>query len=427
MLRTARTSFFGSLSALLIVGVIPIGVACNAHVVSLGDTGDTLQPVTATAAASAVTATIGSGAVTCPSGFAHPNICCSAGPDVASACGEWEDNKFRACASGSTTYPNMLSCCQLSDPSNCIDSTPPNVSPPPSPPPVYACGFACPPGWWAEAGGINPGYGETGPQCCTNYGTGTECVSQGEGSVEPVSTVCAGTVSVGPNGSGSSSGGSTGITDAAVPTPGPIAIDAGPAPTEDAGTLPGGWIDDGGCYGEDAGSPYPPGYDGGTASLCGVCPPNWAPPVNGQPELCCQSFPGGLTLCFSQAVGSATPIDEGEDGGSSVVSVPPTSGGSSSGSSGSGTSGWGTAPASSPDGSVGGPSCTGSSSSCSCDETLNGHSYALDCYVASSGAVTCSCSLDGITTSSVPSVDSCQDETAVTNAFSASTGCGFPQ
>jgi hypothetical protein len=456
-----RTSFLGSLSALAVAGIVPIVVACNGHI-GLGNT-DSLQPVSTTSAVAEINGTGGkNGAIACAAGWAHPNVCCSAGPDVASACGAWEENPFRACASGSTTYPNLLSCCELSDPTKCVDTSPSGVSLPPTPPPAYGCGFACPPGWWAESGGAVPVSsvssgggassggstsggtlngsgsssggssgggigGEVGPQCCTTVGTATECVAQGYGAVpvsEPIA--CAGTVGYGGGSSGSSSGGTIALdagvanpVDAATPPP----EDAGiPLPTDDAGTLPGGWFDDGGCgVPEDAGSPYPPGYDGGTASLCGACPPGWSATDPDQPELCCQAISGSVTLCFSQASGPATSIGGGEDGGSSVAPTPVGSTGPSTGSSG-----WGSGSASSPDGGVGGPSCSGSDSSCSCEETLNGHNYALDCFATSSGSISCSCTIDGTATGAAPTVDSCQDSTAVPNAFSASTGCNFP-
>ena len=421
MTRT-RTSFLGPLSALLVVGMVPIAVACNGKVVSLGDTGDTLQPVTTGTAASEATGTTSngaSGAIACPAGWAHPNICCTATQE-SSTCGAWEDNPFRACESGATTYPNQLSCCQLSDPTNCIDSGSP---PPPTLPPAYGCGFACPPGWWAQAAGAITPDGPEGPMCCSPYdGTGTQCVPMGV-TVEPVAVSCAsGGAVVGTNGSGplTVDAGPSPPTDASVPV-----YDAGPVPvTDDAGILPGGWIDDGGCYGEDAGSPYPPGFDGGTASLCPACPPGWSSNAN-QPELCCQSVGGGLTLCFSQAVGSATTVTEADDGGTTFVS-PPSSGSGSGGSTSPGSTGWGTAGASTEDGGVAGPSCTGLETSCSCDQTVNGTSYALDCYTNANGTVSCSCSINGTATTATPSVDSCEDSTAVVNAFSAAGGCAFP-
>ena len=55
---------------------------------------------------------------------------------------------------------------------------------------------------------------------------------------------------------------------------------------------------------------------------------------------------------------------------------------------------------------------------------MNGHTYALDCYLNASAAVACTCTIDGTATSAQPSVDSCEDETGVGGAFSS--GCGFP-
>jgi hypothetical protein len=349
-----RTNFLGPLSALIVVG---FSAACNGHVVSLGDTGDTQQPVStakATAEASGTTPSGASGAISCATGWAHPNVCCSSGPDLATTCGAWEDNPFRSCDGNSTTtYPDLLDCCELANPANCTN-TPPSTGPvpPPTPPPVYGCGYACPPGWWSQPPGeITPGGGVEGPMCCTSYGAGgTECVSQGSGTI-PVSVgvSCVNSTSPGyppgyPNG-----------TDAAVPVPatdaGPVLVDDGGYPVledggepiyddasiEDAGTT---WPDDAGCsYPEDAGPSFPPGYDGGVASLCPVCPPGWNQDQI-QPELCCQTLPGGLTLCFSQAFGSATVVNgsEPEPEDAAVLSTPSNPGSSSGGSNQSGGS-----------------------------------------------------------------------------------------
>jgi hypothetical protein len=116
----------------------------------------------------------------------------------------------------------------------------------------------------------------------------------------------------------------------------------------------------------------------------------------------------GIPQCFSQAIGSATPTG-GADAGTTTVTPP--------------SEGWGAGGGS----SDGGPTvtCSGSESSCSCDETVNGEVYALDCYVSSSGAVSCSCTINGAPTPQTASVDSCMDSNAVQNAFSASSGCGF--
>jgi hypothetical protein len=336
-----RTNFLGPLSALIVIG---LGMACNGKVVSLGDTGDTQQPVStaqAAAEASGTTPTGVSGAISCPSGWAHPNVCCSAGPALATTCGAWEDNPFRSCDGSTTTYPDLLDCCELANPANCTSSTPPSIGPtpiptPPSTPPVYGCGYACPPGWWSQpAGGITPG-GVEGPMCCTSFGAGdTECVAQGTGTLpEPVGVSCVNASSPPgyPTYPYGEDGGPVLLDDGGYPIYDDAAIyeDAGyeDAGSEEAGTT---WPDDAGCgYEEDAGITLPPGYDGGVASLCPVCPQGWSQDQV-QPELCCQNFPGGLTLCFSQAIGSATVVNgAGPEDAGDVLSSP----GSSSGSTG---------------------------------------------------------------------------------------------
>ena len=102
----ARTNLLRPLSTLFILGLAAAGAACNGHVVSLGDTGNTQQSVTASQATSEVSST----AITCASGWAHPNICCSAASDSPTTCGAWEASPFQACEPGQTTYPNLMSC-----------------------------------------------------------------------------------------------------------------------------------------------------------------------------------------------------------------------------------------------------------------------------------------------------------------------------
>ena len=422
-----RTNFLRPLTSAFLLAVVPAFAACNGRVISLGNTGDTLQPVTGGAAVVAQTP------VSCPSGWAHPNVCCTASPSSTPSCGAWEENPFRACEPGATTYPDPLSCCSLSDPKKCTDapSSTPVTTPPPPP---YGCGYACPPGWWAQAAGAITPEGPEGAMCCmTTPSGGTECVAQaGAGGVlsSPPSGSSSGSSSGSPStgtcgyaGGGSSSGGGTNGG-------GPIAIDAGPPPgpadasappidggSDDGGIVPVppadagvGVIDDGGCTLDDAGSPYPIGYDGGPASLCGACPTGWTEDTV-QPELCCQDASDGTRLCFSQASGSATSTGN-PSGGSTSPGQP--------------SSGWGSGGGSSADGGASGPSCSGSDNSCGCSNTVNGHAYALSCTRESNGAITCTCDVDGSPTGSVPSVASCQDSNAVQGAYTASSGCGFP-
>jgi hypothetical protein len=424
----ARTNFLAPLSLLGFAGIIPLAIACNGHVVSMGSTGNTLSSVAPTKAQTSVEPT---SPVTCATGWAHPNICCESSANTPTSCGAWDDNPFQKCESGWTTYPNQTSCCQLSNPSSCV-STPAATGPststsgpsgsssgsssstPPTPPPAYGCGFACPPGWWSQAIASSTN-GPTAPGCCMVEASGAlTCTLQGE---QEISTpACAGTT---------------------VPTPsedgGPVLDDDGGYYAEDAGTSyddAGTSYDDAsttyeGC--DDAGSSYWPGYDGGATSLCYACPAGWAASDPLQPELCCQTLPDGVTtLCFSQATGWASSTGSSgtsNSSGSSGSTSPPIEVDASIGSNPTGAS-WATSGANAPDGGPSGPSCTGSSSTASCDETVNGHTYALDCYAGTQGAVTCTCTVDGTATSATPSVDSCEDENAVEAAFS--TGCSFP-
>jgi len=210
--------------------------------------------------------------------------------------------------------------------------------------------------------------------------------------------------------------------DAGVATP--------PSPPEDAGST---YPVDASCYYDDAGTGYDPGYDGGSASLCGVCPTGWSANDPIQPELCCQTNSDG-TFCFSQATGSATTTDGGSSGVNGSGSSSSSNGGSGSSNSGGtvtvdasvGDNGasWTNGSGPTPDGGISAPSCYGSASACSCEQTVGGHSYTLDCYAGT--AVSCTCSIDGKATNAVPTVDSCEDSNAVVATFTASSGCAFP-
>jgi hypothetical protein len=362
----ARTSFLPSRLSRLVFGLAGASslVACGGHTVSLGNTSEALKSVDPAAATAAINNSNSSASGACPAGFAHPNICCDAAAGVTSACGEWTVDPFRACTANGpswTTYPNAFQCCSLTDPSDCSPTPPDAGATAPTPPPPIGCGFVCPPGWWFEGdntavpvttgstsssgsagsgGTTNSGgtttSGSTGTTggtnivsssgaCCTTLVDGsTYC--NGWGYAEPATTVC--------GGSGSSSGG---IAD-----PTPIFADGG-TPAEDAGSpcicaCPANEPDcDCGCGAEDAGtvecdddagSAYPPGYDGGPTSLCGACPPGWSTSSE-DPLLCCVTTPDNVEECFSQATGSASGFSSGSTG--------TTSAGSSSSSSSGGT------------------------------------------------------------------------------------------
>jgi len=195
--------------------------------------------------------------------------------------------------------------------------------------------------------------------------------------------------------------GSAGTSDAGVPLP-----SAPPSDDDAGGPIEAG--DDAGCA---ASSPTYPDYDGGAASLCGACPTGWT--ADGlQPELCCRDEIDGPRFCFSQASGSVTTTEDDAGAPEEIDASSPPSGEWGAGGGG-------------PDG---GPavSCWGNDNTCACDDTVNGHAYALDCSATqANGLATCSCLVDGVSVGTT-SVDSCQDSNAVTGAYSAASGCGFP-
>jgi hypothetical protein len=394
-----RTNLLRPATAAFLFALVPVSVACNGHVVNIGNTGDTLQPVTGG------TASVGQTPSSCPAGWAHPNICCNATAGKDPSCGAWEENPFRACGSGMATYPDPLSCCSLSDPKTCSDNPPSGPTPPPTPPPVWGCGYVCPPGWYSQGPGV----------CCevTTSGDGVCNATAGVNGSGPSTTPSCGVVYPGNPGTSGGGGGGPVEADAAVPDDASAATDGGipdvsapPPPVEDASV---------GCPPVDADAGYPD-YDGGPASLCGACPTGWTPDSL-QPEVCCEDLSDGTRLCFSQAVGSVTSVggSSGSNGGG--VSTPP-SGTPSGGPSWGGGGG-------SADGATG-PTCSGSNTMCSCENTANGHTYALDCVVQSDGTVACSCSEDGASGGlKAGLVTSCQDANQVTSAYGAA-GCGFP-
>jgi hypothetical protein len=410
----SRTNFLPRLIVIGLVGSVPIVTACGGKTVSLGKT-DQLDQLDTSSVASQ-TNYVGA----CPAGFAHPNICCEATATDEPTCGEWENDKFRACDSGWSTYPNAASCCSLSNPANCID-TPEDAGVTSVPPPAYGCGFICPPGSYSPPSDITPG-GPISNSCCTYDPASGITACEGVSNVEPVSTCVTG-VSNPTTGFGDAEDGGVAYADASVPRPvdagGGVMLDAG-YPYDDGGDFydDGGYpYDDGGGYECDAGSSYPPGYDGGIGSLCNACPPGWAADPS-DPVLCCQSAPTGVRECFSQAVGSSGGFYD--DGG---VSTEPSDGGIVGISDPVPTEDAGTSTAPS-----GGEFCSSASSdSCSCQNSANGHDYTLDCSVDSSGKTTCFCEEDGSVTSQfTPATATCSDLSALGSVFSASNGCGYP-
>jgi hypothetical protein len=226
--------------------------ACNGHVLSLGD-GTTVSQVEPSAVSGAVSA--------CDATSAHPNVCCTAGPNEAATCLVYPNAPFTPCAAGATTYPDPRSCCPLNGSGPCQESPPSGGGSSSSSGGISGggggsgggvssggsggCANVCPPGWYAPAGSHN--------ECCYNSpdGMGGACT-----------------------GWGGSSGG--GCACAPCPPNGPCAPCMCPPPT---------------------------------APECPACPPGWQVP-EGDPNQCCTTEASGEIECFSQA-GISEPPDAG--------------------------------------------------------------------------------------------------------------------
>jgi hypothetical protein len=237
---------FGTLcAATLVLG------ACTGKVLSLGTNKTQSQEV----APSQVSGPVGA----CGSGAAHPNVCCSAGPNQSGTCVVYPDAPFTQCGSGATTYPDPRSCCPLDGSGNC--SSPPPVDdagPPSGGSGGGSCAYACPPGWYTPPNA-------TGNECCQTDSSGN--------------TLCAGSAGGAPGSCGSGCT-CTACTD-----------DSGPCPP---------------CN-------CPPPTPCPSPPVCGTCPPGWQNP-QGQPDLCCTTDASGTIECFSQA-GPPGPPPVGIDAG----------------------------------------------------------------------------------------------------------------
>jgi hypothetical protein len=124
--------------------------ACNGDI----SLGNPLTPV----ALEAVDVEVGA----CGAGSEHPNVCCQAGPGVAS-CGTYLLTPFALCPGGFSTFPDPRSCCSLTDPTSC--SAPPTTT---GSSVFSTCVIVCPPGEYeADAGGCCSYDANTGATSCT--------------------------------------------------------------------------------------------------------------------------------------------------------------------------------------------------------------------------------------------------------------------
>jgi len=301
-LRTRLIASFGTLSA----GALVL-VACSGKL-SLGTNTQQSEQVAPSDVSGSVPP--------CDAGAAHPNVCCTAGPDQAPSCVVYPGAPFTQCDSSATTYPDPRSCCPIDGSGGCSAPPPSNGSGGSASSSSGGgsstgggCNYACPPGMYAPAGSPD----------------GTCCVTDGNGA-----TACSGFASGGGS-SSSSGGGSNGGCAGSCSCPA-CEPDSGACPPCDCPPTP--------C-------PTP------TPTTCGACPPGWQTP-QGEPDLCCSSDANGDIECFSQA------LPPGQSPGSG-----PSTGPSSGGCGGSAST----------DGAVGPCSCQeqtgGHSYSVNCDPSTN--------------------------------------------------------
>jgi len=220
----------------------------------------------------------------CPTGYAHPNICCAQAASGVAQCEVYANAPFLACPSAYSTLPDPRSCCPL-DP-----SAGPCVSPDAggSPPPDGGgsqCVYACPLGWYPPSsavvsGGSNEGTPVTtaaSSGCCSTDSSGdTVCAYPVDACPVEPQTVCA-CPAILVNADGSTTG------------PG---CNCG-TPASSSCTLP-------------SAPPEP---------VCSPCPDDWQVPT-GEPGLCCQTQSDGVIECFSQASAPPAPPVASLDAGS---------------------------------------------------------------------------------------------------------------
>ncbi len=350
---------------------LPVLAACGGKTISIGNNQADLAKVDPTKFSANITS--------CPSGFAHPNICCEGGKDTPSTCGAYLDAPFRPCDSGWSTYPNADECCSLEDPTKCVapsSSGTGNIGGGTNGS-GGSCNWACPPGWWPETAT----QGETPP--CDPSANGGNC-SSGSGNSGSSGSCC----QLLSSGGTICQGWAVDITtpDCTFPVPQPYPdVDAGPP--GDGGVVTDASVD-GGAFDASPPPPYDAGtYNcdagtsgGGTTGPSCACPDGFAV-SSAEADVCCRGLADGSTECFSVANGGPS---NGGSSGSGGGSVTPPSGGSG--------------------GSPGNPptarTCSGSAGAdggdvtCSCEGSNGTQKQALDC---AGSPVTCTCTVDGST------------------------------
>jgi hypothetical protein len=179
----------------------------------------------------------------CGQAYAHPNVCCSAGPTASTVCVEDLEVPFAPCGCGALTFPDPRTCCSLESGRDCTPSSAVASSGGAG---LDGCHYPCGAGGYPPgllAGLISPG--QSSP-ACTDIPSG---ILDG-GEVVPLGLCeyCC-------------------VNNPSTPTSAPSY----------------------GCFGT-------PAHFG-----CAACPDGWQP-VGGVPDLCCRYAANGSVECYSQAV-----------------------------------------------------------------------------------------------------------------------------
>jgi hypothetical protein len=261
------------------IGASTVLIAACSGKVSNGSVKSTSQPVSV--------GDVSGTANPCPSGSAHPNVCCESGPNQATSCVVYPNAPFTQCTSGTTAYPDPRTCCPLDGNGQCAVPPPQSLPSDGGVASGGSCVYPCPVGWYSppdSSGSSSSGGAGGGVTCC-------ETASDGSSS-------CVG------SGGGTSGGGCT----CACPS----------------------------CDSDGSCPPCPPcncpSQGPSPAPSCDACPPGWQTP-QGEPLLCCSEGPDGTISCFSQGVPPPPPGDEGDAG----VTVPASCFGGGGGSEDGGT------------------------------------------------------------------------------------------
>lgn len=253
--------------------IVLVGLLCAAGGAVAACSGQALSLGTSTVAQALDPGLVAQSAGACPSGYAHPNVCCAESSNGVAQCEVYPNAPFLACPSAYSTLPDPRSCCPL-DPSAGPCVGPDAGGSPPEDSGSSQCVYACPLGWYPPvipAGGANEGTPlatTTSVGCCSTDSNGNAiCAYPVDACPATAQAVCA-CPAILVNADGSTSGP-------------PCTCGT---PTSSSCTLP-------------AAPPEP---------VCNRCPTGWQAP-SGESGLCCQTESDGVIECFSQAVAPPAP------------------------------------------------------------------------------------------------------------------------